>query len=45
MDEVTLTRYVFFSIAAGAVAFGIWWFLRKDPPGRDPADAIVGDLR
>lgn len=47
MDDALLARYVFFGIAAGAVAFGIWWFLRRDPPGRDPSDApsTVGEWR
>lgn len=41
MDEAFVARIVFFVVAAGAVAFGIWWSLRKDPPGRDPADVLV----
>lgn len=34
IDEATLVRWFLFAIAAGAVAYGIWHFLKRMPPGR-----------
>ena len=41
-DEPTLVRYVLFALALGAVAYGIWRYLKSMPPGREPSWAPVG---